>query len=93
MAGFHGGFDDANRPLALTKKGQCEVGVSVIKRLLRPKADTDPYPTLETLVKLATALDITVFELVIDAHDMRSIVNSDRSVMPKGDGTREDLQQ
>jgi hypothetical protein len=65
--------DATNRPAELVKRGKCAVGISVIKRLLRPKTAKDPYPTLETLVRLATALGISVFELVIDARDMRSL--------------------
>lgn len=50
-----------------------EVGKSVINRLLKPKDQDDPYPTLETLVRLANGLGIGVYELVIDSRDMREL--------------------
>lgn len=50
-----------------------EVGKSVINRLLKPKTADDPYPTLETLVRLANGLGIGVYELVIDSRGMREL--------------------
>jgi hypothetical protein len=65
--------DEPNRPAALEKTS--EVGKSVIKRLLKPKNEKDPYPTLETLVRLAHGLGIDVFELVIDAQGQRELAD------------------
>lgn len=50
-----------------------DVGKSVINRLLKPKTSDDPYPTLETLVRLANGLGIGVYELVIDSRGMRDL--------------------
>lgn len=55
-----------------------DVGKSVINRLLKPKNQDDPYPTLETLVRLANGLGIGLYELVIDSRDMREL--SDRGL-------------
>lgn len=62
---------ETNRPVALSNR--TGVGKSVISRLLKPKDALDPYPTLETLVRIANGLGIGVFELVIDASDMRDL--------------------
>lgn len=62
---------ESNQPVALQNK--TGVGKSVISRLLKPKGADDPYPTLETLVRLANGLGLGVFELVIDASDMREL--------------------
>lgn len=66
---------DSNRPVALSNR--TGVGKSVISRLLKPKGPDDPYPTLETLVRIANGLGIGVFELVIDASDMRDLGDRD----------------
>lgn len=63
--------EKANKAVAL--EAITEVGKSVINRLLKPKTQDDPYPTLETLVRLANGLGIGVYELVIDARGMREL--------------------
>lgn len=68
--------DASNRPAEFRKRTRCDVGLSVIKRLLKPQNANDPYPKLDTLVRLARALGISVYELVIDARDMRGLSNN-----------------
>lgn len=63
--------DKPNKAVAL--ESITEVGKSVINRLLKPKNQDDPYPTLETLVRLANGLGIGLYELVIDSRDMREL--------------------
>lgn len=82
--------DEPNRPLALEKR--TGIGKSGINRLLRPKTKDDPYPTLATLVRLADGLKISVFELVVDAHDMRDIIGNKLPPDDDDDDPRE-LQQ
>lgn len=83
--------DEANRPVALMRK--TDVGQSVIKRLLKPKTKSDPYPTLETLVRLAGGLGISVFELVIDAHDMRGISSNKTEIDDHEDVEMDELRR